>query len=136
MPIPQVVRIDPLDLKKNTAVGVSLPFNGPAVFNSVYSTKEQIKSNIINLLLTNKGERIMNPNFGTNLRDIIFEGNVDNIALLIQEKITSALNIYIPQVRIDNIDVGSIPDSYELRIDLKYTIIISGDSEQIIIDFQ
>ena len=56
MPIPQTVRVNPLDLQGNIAIGVSLPFNGPAgPFNSTYSTKDQTKSNLINLLLTNKG---------------------------------------------------------------------------------
>ena len=61
MPIPQVVRIDPRDLDKNKAVGISLPFNAGGVFRSTYATKDQIKSNLINLLLTYKGERIENP---------------------------------------------------------------------------
>ena len=74
MPIPQRIRVNPLDLQKNIAIGVSLPFNGPGVFNSTYSTKEQTKSNLVNLLLTSAGERIMNPNFGTELRNFLFEG--------------------------------------------------------------
>ena len=59
MPIPQTTRVNPLDLQKNIAIGVSLPFDGPSgPFNKTYSTADQIKSNLINLLLTNKGERL------------------------------------------------------------------------------
>ena len=54
MPIPQTIRVNPLDLQKNIVIGVSLPFNAKGVFNKTYSTKEQIKSNLINLLLTDK----------------------------------------------------------------------------------
>jgi len=82
----------PLDINKRVAVGVSIPFNGTStstnntlisvsskpdvenisptystgnsIFNSTYTTTEQIKSNIINYVLTNKGERVLNPNFG------------------------------------------------------------------------
>jgi len=53
MPIPQTIRVNPLDLQKNIAIGVSLPFNKP--FTSTYTTKDQIKSNLINLLLTSRG---------------------------------------------------------------------------------
>ena len=71
MPIPQTVKIDPLDLQKNIAIGISLPFNGPAgPFNKTYSTQDQAKFDLINLLLTNKGERLFNPEFGTDLRNI------------------------------------------------------------------
>ena len=73
MPIPQTIRVNPLDLQKNIAIGVSLPFNGPGVFNSTFTTKDQIKSNLINLLLTDPGERVMNPNFGCNLAKILLE---------------------------------------------------------------
>ena len=81
MPIPQTIRVNPLDLQGNIAIGVSLPFNKP--FNSTYSTKDQIKSNLINLILTTRGERVMNPLFGTGLRDFLFEGitttNIENL---------------------------------------------------------
>ena len=89
MPIPQTVRVNPLDLQGNIAIGVSLPFNGPAgPFNSTYSTKDQTKSNLINLLLTNKGERIMNPEFGCDLSTALFEGITEDTTLLIQDLIT------------------------------------------------
>ena len=48
MPIPQTIRVNPLDLQKNIAIGVSLPFNGSGVFKSTYTTKDQIKSNLTN----------------------------------------------------------------------------------------
>jgi len=53
MPIPQTIRVNPLDLQKNIAIGVSLPFDKP--FTSTYTTKDQIKSNLVNLLLTDTG---------------------------------------------------------------------------------
>jgi hypothetical protein len=52
----------------NTALGINLPFNGPfVVFNSTYTTDAQALANLKNLLLTYKGERLFQPNFGTNL---------------------------------------------------------------------
>ena len=56
--------INVLDLRPSTGVGVGLPFNAPGVFRTVYTTKEQIKYNLINFLLTDKRERIFNPTFG------------------------------------------------------------------------
>jgi len=50
--------INTLDLKPSTGVGVGLPFNTPAVFTTIYTTKEQIKYNIINFLLSDRRERI------------------------------------------------------------------------------
>ena len=67
--------IHPLDLPQNeqVAIGVTLPFDGTAVFNPSYATKVQIKSNLLNLILTNPGERFMNPKFGIGIRKFLFE---------------------------------------------------------------
>lgn len=136
MPIPQVVRVYPLDLQKNVAIGVSLPFNGPGVFTSTYSTKDQIKSNVINLLLTNRGERIMNPNFGADIKDVLFEGMTETIVPLIQDKITTAFSSYIPQASISKIDVVFSEDTNTVNVTVNYTLNISGESDQVNIEFQ
>jgi len=136
MPIPQITRIDPLDLQKNIAIGVSLPFNGPGVFNKTYSTKDQIKSNVINLLLTNRGERIMNPNFGADIKDLLFEGMTDNLKSVIQDRITTSFTTYIPQASIRNIDVVFSEDTNTINVTVNYTLNISGTSDQVTIEFQ
>jgi hypothetical protein len=66
-------QIYPIDLNPSKAVGVDIPFNGPAVFKSNYLTKDAIKNNLINFFLTNPGERFLNPTFGGGLRAFIFE---------------------------------------------------------------
>ena len=136
MPIPQVTRIDPLDLQKNIAIGVSLPFNGPGVFNKTYSTKDQIKSNVVNLLLTNRGERIMNPNFGADIKDLLFEGMTDSLKSIIQDRVTTSFTTYIPQASINNVDVVFSEDTNTINITVNYTLNISGTSDQVTIEFQ
>jgi phage baseplate assembly protein W len=135
MPIPQVKRINPLDLQKNIAIGISLPFNGRGVFNNTFSTKDQIKSNIINLLLTNKGERIMNPDFGADIKNLLFEGMTDDLKLAINEKIVNAFNMYIPQASINNININ-FGDDNSVNVTVNYIINISNVSDQVILEFQ
>ena len=67
-------KIYPIDTKPSVAVGIGLPFNGNAVFNSTYLTKDAIKSNLLNYFLTNQYERYLNNNFGANLKAFIFVG--------------------------------------------------------------
>ena len=66
----------PIDSIGRKAVGFSLPFNGPAVFNPTFTTREQTKSNLINYLLTNRGERVFNPNVV--IKEIQFDNQPDN----------------------------------------------------------
>ena len=70
----------PVDTLPDVAVGVSIPFTGKAVFNQTFITKDQIKSNLINFFLTNKGERYLNPGFGGDLRATLFESISDIIS--------------------------------------------------------
>ena len=136
MPIPQTTRVNPLDLQKNIAIGVSLPFNGPSgPFNKTYSTKEQIKSNLINLLLTNKGERVFNPEFGADIRRVLFEGITEDTSVLIQNLITTNVNYFIPEVNVVDVEVEPNEDNYSYNITLKYSLVISGTADQITVQF-
>jgi phage baseplate assembly protein W len=136
MPIPQTIRVNPLDLQKNIAIGVSLPFNGPSgPFNSTYSTKDQIKSNLINLVLTNKGERVFNPEFGMDLRKLLFEGMTEDIVPVIQDIITSNINMFIPEIIVGNINITQDRDNNSISITIQYSLAISGTSDQITVEF-
>ena len=64
-------QINPLDLNPSVGIGVALPFNGPGVFNTNYTTQDQTKSNLINLVLTEPGERIYKPFFGVGLNNLL-----------------------------------------------------------------
>jgi phage baseplate assembly protein W len=135
MPIPQTIRVNPLDLQKNIAIGVALPFNASGVFKSTYTTKDQIKSNLVNLLLTDVGERVMNPTFGCDLRRFIFEGITDENTSLIIESVTNSINIFIPEITVTNITV--IPNTYYNLIDINidYVLNISNTPDQVTVQF-
>ena len=136
MPVPQTIRVNPLDLQKNIIIGVSLPFNAKGVFNKTYSTKDQIKSNLINLLLTDKGERIMNPEFGADLRRSLFENiTVPNLDLL-RFKIIDAISIFIPEIVLGDIEILPDPDANTLSITINYRLIISNTPDQVTVQFQ
>jgi phage baseplate assembly protein W len=135
MPIPQTIRVNPLDLQKNIVIGVSLPFNAKGVFNKTYSTKEQIKSNLINLLLTDKGERIMNPEFGADLRKSLFENMTSDGTELLRIKIIDAISIFIPEVELGNIDIENDFDYNTLNVTVNYRLKISNDPDQVTVQF-
>ena len=135
MPIPQTIRVNPLDLQKNIAIGVSLPFNAPGVFNKTYSTKDQIKSNLINLLLTDKGERIMNPEFGTDLRKSLFENITNTNVELLRIKITEAIGIFIPEIYLGEITINPDPDYNTLNLTINYRVVISNTPDQVPVQF-
>lgn len=138
MPIPQTVRVNPLDLQGNIAIGVSLPFNGPSgPFNSTYSTQEQIKSNLVNLLLTNKGERVFNPEFGCDLKNTLFEGITESTSELIKNLIITNVNLFVPEVQLTEILVETSPEynNNSISVTVRYRMKISQNADQVTVQF-
>jgi phage baseplate assembly protein W len=135
MPVPQTIRVNPLDLQKNIAIGVSLPFNAPGVFYSTYTTKDQIKSNLVNLLLTNVGERVMNPNFGCELKRFVFEGISENNISDLKISINNSISLYIPEITVSSIDVISNKDNNLIDVTVSYVLNISNNADQVTVQF-
>lgn len=126
--------INVLDLRPSTGVGVALPFDAPGVFRTVYTTKEQLKYNIINFLLTNKRERIFNPNFGADIRSKLFEQITPETLDELDTLIRTGVQQYFPNVVISDLSFGGNPDENLLTIQFSYTISNTGESDNVIID--
>ncbi len=115
-------KISPIDFKPSVGVGVSLPLNGKACFNTTFTTQEAIKNNLINWFLTNRGERPLNPNFGGNLREFLFTQITDNNLDFLQEDIQAQINTYFPNINVDRLEVTSQPDLNIINVLLKYNV--------------
>ena len=128
-------KIYPIDTKPGTGVGVGIPFNAPGVFKITYTTREAIKTNLINFFLTNKNEIYLNPTFGGNLRAFIFQqintGNLDSL----KEDIQSQLGLNFPSVIIESLNIDSQPDINQINIILKYNIADTGFTDTLEIAF-
>ncbi len=129
------IKISPLDLKPSTGIGVGIPFNGPAVFNTLYTTKDQIKSNIINFFLTNQGERFMNPQFGSNLRKKLFElitaGEIEEIKNFVEY----SLSTYFKNIKIINITVSEQLNTNSIFISVSYSVPSTNIQDEITLNF-
>lgn len=113
----------PVDTLPDVAVGVSIPFTGKAVFNQTFITKDQIKSNLINFFLTNKGERYLNPGFGGNLRATLFESISNQNLEALESQVRDQLEVLFPTVSVEELRVDSIPDKSLVSINLKYKVL-------------
>lgn len=125
---------------KDVALGILLPFNkgargksvssnyasgsggGKGVFESSYTTQDAVISNLKNLILTSKGERYMQPNFGTNIRSILFENNTDDVRSLLQETIQEDIQYWLPYVKLIGLDVSPSADMHHLEVKLNCQI--------------
>lgn len=128
-------KIFPIDTKPGTAVGIAIPFNAPNVFFQTYTTQDAIRNNLLNFFLTNQTERYLNNQFGANLRAFIFEQiSTDNISDL-KENIQSLLSQYFVNIKVDKLEVLESPDNNEITVQLYYSIINTGITDQVQISF-
>lgn len=115
-------QIPPIDLNKSAAVGVDIPFSATGVFKPNFTTKQAIKNNLINYFLTNQGERPLNPTFGGGLRSFIFEQITTNNLDFLEERISSDLELFFPNIQIDDLEILGQEDRNTITVILKYSV--------------
>jgi len=121
----------PIDTIARKAVGVNIPFNAPAVFQSNYVTRDAIKNNLINFFSTRKGERVFNPFFGSAVQNILFE-NIDIVSSqTIQQVIKDELGRYFPFVNLKELTVNFEDNSNSLFIGITYVAENFGIEDEI-----
>jgi phage baseplate assembly protein W len=125
----------PIDTQPSKAVGVAIPFSNAAVFTSNYTTSKQLQSNLINFFLTNRGERVLDPTYGANLRATIFEqitqGNLDAL----KAKIETDLTTNFPDVRLVDLEVLGNEDLNAIQVNITYTVVLSGETNTVSLNF-
>ena len=131
-----IKRIDPLDLQPRKAIGVDLPLSGDAVFNQTFQTKDALKANLLNYFLTNKGERYLNPSFGSNLKSLLFENINSNKLLEIEELIREDLKVFFPRIEPSSLKLRSNPDTNIVVFFLRYALIDSNIEDEVVINFE
>ena len=132
MPIIQGKRkINPLDSNKNVRIGVAFPLNETNLFQGTQTFKEQVKTNLINVLLTEPGERINEPNFGVGLKGLLFEQNVNKEGL--DDVINQQVNFYIPQIEL--VETVVMSEEHTISIKLTYKFLLDNTNNAVQLNF-
>jgi len=94
------------DLNPDIYIGLKLPLTqeGSSIFAQTKTTFEQAKHNIRNLLLTIPGERLGQPEFGSDLHHLVFEQMDENFEDIIDASIRNSLKTWLPYINIKNIN--------------------------------
>jgi len=108
------------------AIGVSLPLQfSNNTFSQTFKTIDQVKSNIKNLLLTKRGERVLQPDFGSGLQELLFEQNVTDFEEKIETTINSSIEQWLPYVTVEEIDIEAtdeLKDRNRINVSLKFRV--------------
>ena len=108
---------------------LNITFKKHPVTNDVVVSKDAsaIKQAIVSLLLTNKGERLMNPKYGSDIRSYLFEPLDYGTAAQIKANIRSTIDRFEPRISIS--DIKCIPNFNDNGFDVEMTYIIRGSDE-------
>tara|TARA_R110000824_G_scaffold125429_6_gene284563 strand:+ start:16543 stop:16911 length:369 start_codon:yes stop_codon:yes gene_type:complete len=116
-------------------LGVRLPItrDDSDGFTMIHRLADMYRQNLKMLVLTNPGERIMEPNFGVGMSTYLFESFSDGVASQIDSKIREQATIYMPNLDIKSIKFGESKDSGMLAVLIEYKIANLGMSDSITI---
>lgn len=119
---------------KGQTYGIKYPFSNNNIdniymdVNKTYS--ESIKSQVVHVVFTPRGQMVRNPDFGTNLINYIFGPKDDETYAEIKSEITRQVNKYVPAAKFKDITVYSDETSENgVIVSLSYSVTIGNKIE-------
>lgn len=113
-------------MAQSNTIGLNFPFKDSEkglYLDMTTSDAEEIRANLMHLLLTNKGERFMMPEFGTDLLKYVFEPNDSKTITDLKLDLNVVIKKFIPNLQIDDVRINDNPLSNELiTITIDYTV--------------
>ena len=109
----------------NFAVGITLPIQrgNDGYFAQSFRTFDQVRSNLKNLLLTKKGERILQPEFGSGLHDLLFNPATEKFEEDLETTINESVAKWLPYIIVEDINVDiskEQTDNNQAKVSLKF----------------
>ena len=112
-------------MAKQRYINIDFPFkDSPEGFylNLNATDTDAIRSDLLHLLLTNKGERLYLPDFGSDLKKYIFEPNDSITHEQIKDNLNETIKRYIPNLIINEITFKEDPNEQVIIVELTYTV--------------
>ena len=113
-------------MAKEQKYGIKFPINVVSEDNTLFDLNktraEMIKSQIMHLIFTPKGQRLRNPNFGTRLIQFIFNPNDSTSFSDVVSEIKETISMWIPNCTIKDIDVAEAENGLQLFARIQYAL--------------
>ncbi len=114
-------------MEKNlTFKDLNITFKPHPITGDLIVTKDEaaIKQAIVNLLLTNKGERFFNANLGSSISELLFEPLDFGTAAMVSAEVQNTLTFYEPRIKV--LSVNAVPDFEQNGFDIELFFEIIG----------
>lgn len=110
---------------KSLGIGINRRSTKNGIFATNFTTIDQAKDNLVNLIMTKKGERLMQPNFGCDIWNVIFNQITDDIDFTIEQSINDAVANWLPSVIVTGIIIDSsdeLKDANKINISIGFAL--------------
>lgn len=108
-------------------LGKDLTLNPVTNDVSILTNEEAVKESIRNLVFTNRGERLFQPEVGCDVLSQLFENFTQDTIDTVRNMILETLRAYEPRADVLGVDVGGDIDSNELIVTISFLLINSND---------
>ena len=111
-------------MTRRVGLGILLPVERgeTGYFRQGFDVLTQTKANLINLVLTKKGERLFQPSFGCDIHGILFEKITATTMADVRSSIIQATQIWLPHVSIDEVEVVKNEDKHEVYVKIDFSL--------------
>lgn len=89
---------------------------------TVWKDEDAVKESIKNLILTDRGERLMQPNLGGNINAMLFENITPATLLVIQNSVRTTIELYEPRAQVIDVTATSNIDDNTVRVNIAFYI--------------
>ena len=104
------------DFKKNLEVS---PVSQDITVNK---DEDAVKEALQNLILTDRGERLMQPNLGGNIRAMLFENITPAVLTLIEDQVRTTVELYEPRAELIDVTASSNIDDNIVRVNIVFYV--------------
>lgn len=88
---------------------------------------DSVRSMLLHIILTPKGQRLRQPNFGTDLIKYVFEQNDGTTWNGIKDEIRQQVSLYLPNVVFNDINIQhNLEESNSIYIEVDYSVTHNG----------
>ena len=108
-------------------------FNDDTNDLNLVENEDAVKQSIINILLTNTGERVFNPNFGSEINKMLFENVTPQTSSTLTSLIKAAIENFEPRAQLHEVQCTPSPDENAYAVTVVFSTI--NRTEPITLDF-
>ena len=114
-------------MAKEQKYGIKFPItvvsDDKTLFDLNHTRAEQVKSEIMHLIFTPKGQRLRKPDFGTRLIQFIFNPDDNQTWGDVVSEIKETVKMWIPDCNVTNVEVAEFEDGLTLYARIRYTLV-------------